>query len=248
MKKTAELQQNQRAMSTIYSRIALKFGSSSCAKLFPSRSLIKNQSLRYLVGTANQSNKYRIPEEEGDNIRKKNVLLSEQQQQPDKKSWDIESVKQKGMSLLETNFVNVKSQTKQRLLPSDEDGGGPSVRQIRESRRLISLMEDAINQYTSKKGNTFCIRGEPIVVVDAEVSPDMSQARIFWCLPFGLLSLKYDRSIQREVIRRMQIILDDKGGVLKGIVHGRLRMYKRSPNIRFVPADESLLDDLRNFM
>lgn len=136
---------------------------------------------------------------------------------------------------------DIQMKTKRRLLVEDEQNG-PSVTQIREANRVRQIVDDAIEQYSSKKGTMFCIQGEPIAVIDAEISPDLKQARVFWSLPYGfLLADHLSERMRKQTIARMQNILETRGGVLQGIVHNRMRSYNRPPRIRFVPAEGELL-------
>lgn len=154
-------------------------------------------------------------------------------------------VKEQGLQALAGTASDIQSKTKRRLLVEDEQKG-PSVVQIREALRLRQIVEDAIEQYTSKKGALFCIQGEPIAIIDTEVSPDLKQARVFWSLPYNFLLTDHrSKRIREQTIARMQNILEKRGSVIQGIVHNQLRSYNRPPRIYFVPAEGELL---RNVM
>jgi hypothetical protein len=49
------------------------------------------------------------------------------------------------------------------------------------------------------------------------------------------------QEIRLKVAKRMQIILENKGGVLQGLVHRKMRRYFRPPKIRFVMAEGEML-------
>jgi ribosome-binding factor A len=159
----------------------------------------------------------------------------------------LHSVKEQGIKILQSLTADIQSKTKRRLLLVDEDTG-PTSTQLREAVRLKSLTEDALEQYTSHKGSLFCIMNEPIAIIDVEITEDLRQARVYWSLPYGVLLMDTKREARVKAVKRMQIILEERGGVLQGLVHAKLRSYYRPPKIRFVPAEgemiRSVLKDL----
>jgi hypothetical protein len=170
----------------------------------------------------------------------------------------LQSVKEQGLKILKSTTIQIQSKTQRRLLLSQEDSG-PTPDQLREAHRLKLLVEDAIEEYTSRKGDLFCSGpgGEPIAIIDVEVTQDLRQARVFWSLPFSLLLIDVDRissgsgggrgmhrdgqEMRMRAAKRMQMILEEKGGVLQGLVHRKLRRYFRPPKIRFVMAEGEML-------
>lgn len=154
-------------------------------------------------------------------------------------------IKEQGQQALAGTASDIQSKTKRHLLVEDERSE-PSVAQIRMAHQLRQIVEDAIEQYTSKKGALFCVQGEPIAVIDVEVSPDIKQARVFWSLPYSFLLTDHrSKQIRDQTIARMQNVLEKRGGVIQGIVHNQMRSYNRPPRIYFVPAEGELL---RNVM
>ena len=173
----------------------------------------------------------------------------------------LQSIKEQGLKILKSTTIQIQSKTQRRLLLSHEDTG-PTPDQLREAHRLKLLVEDAIEEYTSRKGDMFCSGpgGEPIAIIDVEVTQDLRQARVFWSLPFSLLLMDVDRirsgsgsgsgsrgmfrdgqEMRMQAAKRMQMILEEKGGVLQGLVHRKLRRYFRPPKIRFVMAEGEML-------
>jgi len=170
----------------------------------------------------------------------------------------LQSIKEQGLKILKSTTIQIQSKTQRRLLLSQEDSG-PTPDQLREAHRLKLLVEDAIEEYTSRKGDLFCSGpgGEPIAIIDVEVTQDLRQARVFWSLPFSLLLIDVDRissgsgggrgmhrdgqEMRMQAAKRMQMILEEKGGVLQGLVHRKLRRYFRPPKIRFVMAEGEML-------
>lgn len=149
-------------------------------------------------------------------------------------------IKEKGLPILESIASEIQSKAKDRLLLEDQDKG-PSVSQLREARRLHVLVEDAITEYSSKS-SLFCIRGEPITVIDVEISPDLREAIVHWSLPYGVMMSKElsDTSLER-LTNSMQQLLHTRGGSLQRIVHNRLRKYYRPPKLRYQPARGDML-------
>ena len=157
----------------------------------------------------------------------------------------LQSIKEKGEHILHSLQSDIQSKTKRRLLLSDQDTG-PSSDQLRESVRLKRFTEDAIEQYTSKRGNLFCILNEPIVIVDVEITQDLRQARVFWSLPYSVLLMDgISVEARMRAAERMQRVLEEKGGALQVLVHQKMRSYFRPPKIRFVMAEGEML---RNYL
>ena len=155
----------------------------------------------------------------------------------------LESVKEQGKSILEAIQTDIISKTKRRLLIEDEDTG-PTIYQIKEATKLRSLIEEALEQYTLLRGNTFCILNEPIMIVDVEITEDLRQARVFWSLPLVILCSENERLDSRArnaLSDKMQEILETRGGPLQAHVHNKLRSYFRPPKLRFVKAESEML-------
>jgi ribosome-binding factor A len=154
---------------------------------------------------------------------------------------NLDFVKEQGLQLLEKFTRDIGSKTKQRLLIDDTDTG-PTSYQLREAGRIKSFVQEAIDQYTSRFGKRFCIDHEPIVIIDAEVTADLRQARVYWCIPFSaLISPTLSVDALETITNKMQKILDDHGGILQGMVHTRMKSYHHHASIRFVPAESSFL-------
>jgi ribosome-binding factor A len=153
----------------------------------------------------------------------------------------LQSVIDEGLNILQSISSDIQAKTKRRLLLSDEDTG-PSPDQLREAARIKHFTEDAIELYTSRKGNLFCVMKEPIVIVDVEITKDLRQARVFWSLPYGVLLMDgISAGMRMRSAERMQKVLDERGGVLQGLVHQKMRGYFRPPKIRFVMAEGEML-------
>lgn len=81
----------------------------------------------------------------------------------------LESVKEQGMHILDATVSDIQSKTNRRLLLEDEDTG-PTSYQLKEASKLKRLVEDALDVYTSNRGNSFCIMNEPISIIDVEIT------------------------------------------------------------------------------
>ena len=116
---------------------------------------------------------------------------------------------------------------------------GPSPDQLAEAHRINTVLLQVLDNF-SKRDATFSIKGEPIVIMEVEVSKDLKQARVYYALPFNVL--KYPKHVVQEVSRRMQELLEKRGGKLQRLVHAQLRSYY-PPKLRFVPYDGNLLKE-----
>lgn len=140
------------------------------------------------------------------------------------------------MSHLEQTAKEASVKATKPLFVSDEDEG-PTAKQIQEANRIHQVLDEVIDSY-SKREATFTVRGDPIMLLDVEVSKDLRHARCYWTLPFTLLDVPDET--RAEVKRRMQTILDKRGGRLQALVHSKLRFYY-PPRLRFVPAEDDVL-------
>ena len=158
-----------------------------------------------------------------------------------RKNYVLESVKEQGLGVLDAITKDVKMKTKQTLYLNDENMG-PTITQIQEAGRIHDLMEDVLEEFVSKRSNIFCVGGDLIEIIDVEVSEDIKNARVFWSLPMNVLLMEnVNEDKRKKLAQRMQYILDERGGVLQGMLHNYLRMYRRPPRIRWVQAEGELL-------
>ncbi len=93
----------------------------------------------------------------------------------------LESVKEQGMHILEATVSDIQSKTNKRLLLEDEDTG-PTVYQLKEASKLKRLVEDALEVYTSNKGNMFCIMNEPISIIAVEITEGKEKGMQYLCI------------------------------------------------------------------
>jgi ribosome-binding factor A len=143
---------------------------------------------------------------------------------------NLRQVIAQGAPYLEETARNVMDNTRDRLFENKQKG--PSPAQLSEAKRILETVTEVIDRI-ARKNQQLCVQGSPIVILDAEVSPDRRHARVFWCLPLHFASL--DEKREEALRQQMQQILDGKGGnMIQSHVFGRLRSYY-PPKIRFVP-------------
>ena len=152
----------------------------------------------------------------------------------------LEAIKAAGMTQLHNQTQDVISCTSQSLFEDVDlvDAHGyknPSIAQIQEAERIECAVHEALASYSSRY-DTFNVNGQVIDVLGVEISQDLKQARVYWCLPRVLDLRGLSSSKLEQVVRRMQKILDNKGGEIQGIVHSRLRTYY-PPKLKFVAAE-----------
>lgn len=163
----------------------------------------------------------------------------QQQSQLPTKNMRLEAIKSAGITQLHNTTQDLISRTRDPLFNKDLlDAHGhkkPSIAQIQEANRLESAIMDALSHYSTKH-NTFLVGGECIDLLGVEVSPDLRQAKAYWCLPRSLDLNKIPTKKIEQIVRKMQQILDERGGKIQGLVHTRLRAYY-PPKIYWVAAD-----------
>mmetsp|Transcript_33197 Transcript_33197/g.56416 ORF Transcript_33197/g.56416 Transcript_33197/m.56416 type:complete len:238 (+) Transcript_33197:68-781(+) len=162
------------------------------------------------------------------------------------KNIRLEAIKSVGMTQLHNHTQDLIARTRQPLFEENlVDAHGhqrQSIAQIKESNRLESALIDALAHYSSKS-TTFSIGGQCIDVLGVEVSPDLKHARAYWCLPLSIDLQKLPHANLEKLVRRMQQILDERGGKIQALVHSRLRSYY-PPRIKWV-ASEHVSRDLK---
>lgn len=109
---------------------------------------------------------------------------------------------------------------------------GPSPAQLAEANRIYQVLSQVLETF-STRDTTFSIKGEPIIVMEVEVSKDLKQARVYWTMPFSVLS--YPADVVEQVKQRMQLLLEKRGGKLQRLVHAQLRSYY-PPKLRWIPT------------
>jgi ribosome-binding factor A len=141
-----------------------------------------------------------------------------------------------GLAQLEATTREVAAKSNKPLFVRDEDVD-PTPEQLGEAQRVLRVAQEALSQL-SQKDPIFTIRGDPIEILDVEVSRDLRQARVYWTLPFWMMEFPED--VTQRATEKMQGLLDKRGSKLQTLVHARLRHYY-PPKLRFVAADGDLL-------
>lgn len=141
----------------------------------------------------------------------------------------LKQVISQGMPYLEACTKDVIQNARDPLFDASS---GPTPNQLSEAARILEVVSSVVDDIAAKSGD-FCIRGDPIMILDAEVSPDCKQARIFWCIPIQYCDLPEESAA--KVTAKMQEVLDKRGSKIQSHVFGRLRHYY-PPKLRFVPV------------
>jgi hypothetical protein len=142
---------------------------------------------------------------------------------------NLKQVISQGMPYLEACTKDVLQNARESLFDASP---GPSPNQLSEASRILDVVTSVVDDIAEKSGE-FCIQGYPIMILDAEVSPDCKQARIFWCIPLHYSDLPEASST--KITTKMQELLDKRGSRIQSHVFGRLRHYY-PPKLRFVPV------------
>jgi hypothetical protein len=87
-------------------------------------------------------------------------------------------IKALGMPHLEATTLEIINKTREPLFLAESEMG-PSPDQLAEANRIFGVLSDVMDTF-SRRDATFSIKGEPIVIMDVEVSKDLKQARIYW--------------------------------------------------------------------
>lgn len=165
---------------------------------------------------------------------------------PPQKNIKLEAIKSVGITQLHNHTQDIIARVRQPLFEDDPvDAHGhkrQSIAQIQEASRMESALIDALARYSSRH-STFSVGGQCIDVLGVEVSADLKQARAYWCLPRSLDLHTIPDSKIKQLIIRMQEILDERGGKIQGLVHASLRAY-HPPKIIWCAA-EHVSKDLR---
>jgi len=152
------------------------------------------------------------------------------------KNQALSQVKSLGMSHLQATCLEIVQKTREPLLLRAH---GPTPEQVNEANRIFSVLNQVLERY-SRNNTTFSIQGEPIVIMEVEVSPDLRQARVYWSLPFGIMG--YESSIVDKVREKMQSLLLKRASRLQGLVHAQLRSYY-PPKLIWVPYSDDLFQE-----
>ncbi len=181
-----------------------------------------------------------------DQHHKQSRRIEQHASTPPPKNIKLEAIKSVGLTQLHKHTQDIIARARQPLFEDDPvDARGnkrQSIAQIQEASRMESAIIDALAHYSSRN-STFSVGGHCIDVLGVEVSADLKQAKAFWCLPRSLDMHTIPDSKIKELIMRMQQILEERGGKIQGLVHARLRAY-HPPKIVWVAA-EHVSKDLR---
>jgi len=163
----------------------------------------------------------------------------------------LASVISQGIRSLEESAADIATKTRNQsldLVQQEQANQHNRPRQLAEGQRILEIatecLEDALlsNNHQAIR-SLVSLSGEPIVLLDAEVSKDLKQAKVFWALPYSvLLDEEVTPRIYHHLRLRMNENLVERGGAnwLSGQVHSRLSSYY-PPRLKLVPASDEMV-------
>ena len=152
----------------------------------------------------------------------------------------FEAIKTAGLNQLSGHTQDLIQRSSQSLFGEEDYDpitGRPklSIAQKQEASRLETAVMESFVHYSSKH-TTFSIKGHVIDILGVNVSKDLRAAKVYWCLPLNLELDKIPHSKVDQLIRKMQQLLEEKGGHIQGLVHTRLGSHY-TPRLSFCPGE-----------
>ena len=153
----------------------------------------------------------------------------------------LASIISQGMKSLDETAREVQAKTRKSL--GDTRKSGPTPRQLSEAHRIMEVATDCLDQICIQGGQPgLTLKGDPIVILDVQVNPDIKQAKVFWTLPYGvLLDERVNQNVYQKLIEKLREEINDGGG--KALAH-QVRLKLRSyypPKLKMVPATDAMV-------
>lgn len=161
----------------------------------------------------------------------------------------LESVISQGVQSLEKTAADVQAKTRNVSLALHATGKnaaaqqGPNPRQLAESQRIWDVATEALEDLCERQQGNMYLGGEPIVILDVRVNSNAKLAKVYWTLPFGVLTdTRMTVNIYNKLMSKMQEHVQDNGGakLLARQVSNRLRSYY-PPRLRLTPATADMV-------
>jgi hypothetical protein len=156
----------------------------------------------------------------------------------------LESVISQGMTSLERTASEVQTKTKKTSLSASAPKKSLTTpRQLAESQRILDVATDCLEALCERDAqNLLAIGGEPLVLLDVQVNSNAKLAKVFWTLPYGILTdERLTPTAYRTLMAKMQGHFEKGAGkVLAQQVHTRLRSYY-PPRLKFHPAPPNMV-------
>lgn len=165
----------------------------------------------------------------------------------------LASVIQQGAKSLESTATDVQSKTRQQGLSAptkSQKRWTQTPRQLAEAQRILDVATECLETLcydddgpTEPAAAFLTIGGEPIVLLEVKVNSDAKQAKVFWTLPYGILTDdRLTPTSYQRLVRQMEIYLRDRGAgkLLARHVHTRLRSYY-PPRLKFQAATPDMV-------
>ena len=162
----------------------------------------------------------------------------------------LESVIRQGMPSLNSTATHVHTKTKMTSLSNNTPKRSTTTpRQLAESQRILDVTTECLDEMVMNGGNgkhkstLLAIRGEPIALLEVEVNSNARQAKVYWTLPYGILTdVRLTPTVYQTLMHKIQqqFMEQGAGNLLAGMVHTRLRFYY-PPRLKFHPAPSSMV-------
>lgn len=159
----------------------------------------------------------------------------------------LESVISQGMTSLEQTATEVQTKTKKASLSASSPRKSTTThRQLAESQRILDVATDCLEALVERDplaSSLLAIGGEPIVLLDVQVNSNARQAKVFWTLPYAILTdRRLTPTVYRTLVAKLQQNLEKHGGgkLLARQVHTRLRSYY-PPRLKYHAAPPSMV-------
>lgn len=185
-------------------------------------------------------------------LRQRVSYLSSTIDEPLGRNPGLESVISQGIQALERTAADIQQKTKKMSLAVDATGEnaainqGPNPRQLAEGQRIMDVAQDCLEDLCERRVGSMYLGGEPIIVVDVQVNSTAKLAKVYWTLPYSVLTdPRMTKNIYDKLVQKVRENVEDSGGskLLSRQVHTRLRSYY-PPRVKLVPATNQMIEQV----
>lgn len=172
----------------------------------------------------------------------------------------LTSVISQGVTSLERTATQVQVKTKQSSLPSSTSSSSTSKegrrkkkinstpRQLAEAQRILDVATECLEELCEQQSpnsalSLLTIGGEAIVLLEVQVNSNARQAKVFWTLPYGILTdERLTPTLYQQLMKKIEshLLVDGVGKRLARQVHNRLRYYY-PPKLKFQMATPEMV-------
>jgi hypothetical protein len=169
----------------------------------------------------------------------------------------LASIISQGIKSLEKSAAAIEFRTRSSSLSQPHKKGSYRAgtlepRQLAEGQRILDVASECLEQLVlqmergamsleQRKG--LFLSGEPIVLLECVVNSNIKQAKLYWTLPYGILSDKrLHARLYHQITAKVQEQLTEGGGakLLAGKVNSKLSSYY-PPRIKLLPATDEMV-------